>query len=164
MISHLPATRANRRVLLGRFAGAATATAALLATASPLAAQVGADPIMPYGSPLGSGAGGGQSSQSSVPIPPSNTNPTPSTIYQPIAINGAATFYTDNRDLQGTSVEDLTAGVTTRILEPAFVDIDRQINMVPLGAGILILLIALALEAYPLRPLVVEARLADAAA
>ena len=75
-----------------------------------------------------------------------------------------ALYDTYKRYLQGTSVEDLTAGVTTRILEPAFVDTDRQINMIPLGATILLVLVALALEFYPLRPPVVEARLADSAA
>lgn len=72
-----------------------------------------------------------------------------------------ALYDTYKRYLQGTSVEDLTAGVTVRILEPAFVDSSRQINAGPLAVGVLILLLALALEFYALRPPVIEARLAE---
>lgn len=93
-----PATAPNRatgRVLPPRFGRIAAASALLLVTTAPVAAQLsGADPTMPYGSPLGSGAGGGQSSsQSNVPIPPMTPAPvpTPSTIYQPITVNGATT-------------------------------------------------------------------------
>lgn len=56
------------------------------------------------------------------------------------------------RYLQGASVEDLTAGVTIRILEPAFVDSERQYNLIPLAAAVVILLLAIGLEFYQLRP------------
>jgi tyrosine-protein kinase Etk/Wzc len=54
--------------------------------------------------------------------------------------------------LQGTSVEDLTAEANVRVLESPFVDTDRQINFVPAGLAVLVLLMLLAIEFYEWRP------------
>lgn len=63
-----------------------------------------------------------------------------------------AAYYSFERALQGTSVEDISSSASVRILEPAYIDTERQINFLPMIAAIMSLLLSLACEFYLLRP------------
>ena len=56
------------------------------------------------------------------------------------------------RYLQGTAVEDLTSTANVRLLEPAYIDTDRQYWMPGAAAAIILLMMWGAIEFYRMRP------------
>lgn len=56
------------------------------------------------------------------------------------------------RLLESTTVDDMTSTANVRVLEPAFVDTDRQYNYPALAMALALLLLLVAIEFYRLRP------------
>lgn len=53
---------------------------------------------------------------------------------------------------EGTSVEDITKDAVVRIIEEPYIDADRQYNFIPLIIGLLLGMLAVAIEFYGFRP------------
>jgi hypothetical protein len=63
-----------------------------------------------------------------------------------------ALFDSYTRYLEGAAIEDLTAEYNVQLIEPPHISSDRQFNMLPLAALVLVLLLALTSEFIAMRP------------
>ncbi len=61
-------------------------------------------------------------------------------------------YFSYRRILEGTTVEDMTSSANIRVLEEPYIDTDRQYRIIPLVLAMLIMILALAIEFYQLRP------------
>lgn len=61
-------------------------------------------------------------------------------------------YFSYRRILEGTTVEDQTSSANIRVLEEPYIDTERQYRLIPLVLAILIMILALAIEFYQLRP------------